>query len=589
MLKIVSIFLGIAFFEILCYILFFHHGITSNISNLIVYKEYLNEYLILSLLFLLFFKKNKYTDILLYLLIAFVFIVDIAQFFSYYYSGAFLTITAFDNANQFLLFANKYTILVIMLVLIFYILLIIYLNKIKIDNKKPAFILLFVITFLNLYIYSQSHTKNIIIDKYSIEKGPIKSFVKVIIQYFEPITITKVTLTKQEVDFAIQKKLIYDYNATYPMLKNFFYKHKLKDNNVTKKPNIIVFFVESFSAKYIDIYHQNNKSLITPNIDKLAKKGFFVKNYTNHTFPTIRGIYGQLCSLYPDFRVKSIVDNYNTYKFYNKKCLPSYLNEYGYNTIYFNHGNKKRQEIGRLAKSYGFKKMFFNLDLEKLLKEKPKASLDSDFSDQQISKAIIKYLKSYNKQQPFFIAVSTIETHIGYQLKNDAKTKKEFNDIENSYYNLDDALGKIFNFIEHSKYNNNTIIIVTGDHTRPMKVRKYHSTTYGDLALVIYSPFFKHKPFYANTSSISLAPTILHLINYPNKKNAFEGYSIFETNTNLAVGATLDNGLFYALYDKNNSVKSAEQFYKPNNKYSKYIYDIMHYIFMIHRENRLYK
>ena len=309
----------------------------------------------------------------------------------------------------------------------------------------------------------------------------------------------------------------------------------------------------------------------------------------NHSFPTIRGIYGQLCSLYPEFRVKDIVDNYKTYKFYNKKCLPSYLNEYNYHTVYLNHGNEARQRIKDLAKSYGFKEMLFNLDIEKLIQEKPKHSLDSDMSDQQMAKAVIKYLKNYNKKEPLFMSVSTIETHLGSTVASDGVSLKGLDNTYNSYYNMDNALGKVFNYIKNSKYHKNTIIIITGDHVSIGKYEKYNnSKIYGDLALIIYDPFIKHRVIYANSSSIDLAPTILHLINYPNKNNSFIGRSIFEDKSNIAIGVTRDYGMFYSIY-KENKVINAEQFSKPNNKISNKIYDILNYIFMLASQNRIYK
>jgi len=590
MFKIIVFLLSVAFLEVALYALFLHTGIMKDIFNLVVYKEYFNEYLILSLLFILLFKRNKILDFILMAFLGLILLIDFIQFIAYFYSGSFLTLDALDNANQALLFFNKYILIACIIFVFIYGLAIFLSVKIKNVTKKEriyAFLFVVSLVIINFYTYYKNKNKNLIFDEFAVEKGPVLSFIKTLHQYFSPIKITNVNLSEEEKEFAVKNNLIVNFNSQYPLMKSFFYKRKLEGNHLEGKPNILIFFVESLSAKYVDVY-SNNSNKITPNLDKLAKKGFFVKNYINHTFPTIRALYGQLCSVYPEYRTKEVVDDYNGYKFYNLKCLPEYLNEYGYNTIYFNHGNKKRQEIGRLSEKYGFKKRFFNLDLEKLLNEKPMAALDKDFSDQQMARAVIKFLKNYHSKKPFFIAVSTIETHIGYQLRDDAVKKEGFDEKLNTYYNLDNALGKVFNYIENSKFAKNTIIIVTGDHVRPEKDKKYHSTTYGDLALIIYSPFFATKPFYANTSSIDLAPTILHLINYPNKINAFEGRSIFERNNSLAIGATLENGMFYAKF-KGYEVLKSSQFDKPKTKLEKYIYDIIHYIYYLQRTDRLLK
>jgi len=589
MLKIISLFLGLAFLEIITYIVIFHNGILeNNILNFVVYKEYLNEYLVLSLLFIFLFKRNKIIDIFLYLLFIFVLLVDTIQFMSYYYTNNFITIDALDNMSQILLFLNKFTIFILILFIFIIIGSVYFLQKINIKNRRKFFIIIFVISVLNFYLYNLNKHKNDIFDEYNVEKGPVLNFIKVIKTYLTPIKILNIKLSEEEKEFAIKSHLLVNPDSKYPLEKSYFYKNTLKDNNLSSKPNIIVFFIESLSAKYIDVYKSHEQN-ITPNIDKLSKNSIIVKNYVNHSFPTIRGIYGQLCSLYPEFRVKDIVDNYKIYKFYHKKCLPSYLNEYNYHTVYLNHGNAARQRIKDLAKNYGFKEMLFNLDIEKLIQEKPMHTLDSDMSDQQMAKGVIKYLKNYKKKQPFFMSISTIETHLGSTIASDGVRLKGLDNTYNSYYNMDNALGKIFEYIKHSKYNKNTIIIITGDHVSIGKYKKYNnSKIYGDLALIIHDPFIKHRVIYANSSSINLAPTILHLINYPNKNNSFIGRSIFEDKSNIAIGVTRDYGMFYSFY-KDNKVIDAEQFSKPNNHRSKMVYDILNYIFMLASQDRIYK
>ncbi len=586
-LFLVVLFLLIAFIWIGLHIYFFDRGILENIFNLVVYKEYLNEYLVLALLFILFFKKNKYIDFLLYLLFTFVLFVDFIQFLSRYYSGAFITIAALDNVSNVLLFANLKVFVAVTIFVLFYSLLMFVLLKIKkVKYRKIGLGVLVLITGLNFYLYYLNKKKDDVFEKFAIEKGPVLTFVKVIYKYFNPPKIENIKLTKEEINLAKRLYLINDYNSSYPIIKNFFYKKRLSQN-LSIKPNIILIIAESLSAKFVDVYNKKDLN-VTPNLDSLAKKGFYIKNYINHTFPTIRGIYGQLCSIYPEFRVKEVVDNYNTYKFYKKKCLPMYLNEYGYHTVYLNHGNRKRQEIERFSKGYGFKERLFNVEISKLIKQEPHNKMDMDMSDQQMAQAVITYLKKYNKKEPLFLCFSTIETHTGYSLGEDGVKRKDLDGVLNNYYNLDNALGKLFKYIENSRYKNNTIIIVTGDHVRPDRYEKYKSNVYGELALIIYSPFFKVKPFFANTSSIDLAPTILHLINYPNKVNAFEGISLFDRNTSLAIGATIDNGMFYAKFKGKRLIK-AEQFDKPNDKLSKKVYDIMNYIYYQQKSDHLFR
>ena len=92
----------------------------------------------------------------------------------------------------------------------------------------------------------------------------------------------------------------------YPLIKPWIYKKPLScyEGCDPGKRNVIVFFVESFSARLCGVY---NKSLadLTPNLDAFADSSLVVYNYYNHTAATSRGIQGQLCSMFPVQNVES--------------------------------------------------------------------------------------------------------------------------------------------------------------------------------------------------------------------------------------------------------------------------------------------
>ena len=223
MLKIISIFLGIAFLEIGIYISIFHSGVLSDhILNIVVYKEYLNEYLVMSLLFIFLFKRNKIIDIFLYLLFIFVLFVDVIQFMSYYYTNNFITIDALDNLSQILLFLNKFTVMISILFIIIVINILYFLQKINIKNRGKAFIIIFIITILNFYLYNLNKHKNDIFDEYNIEKGPVLNFIKVVKTYFTPLKILNIKLSKEEKEFAIKSHLLVNPDSKYPLKKSFF-------------------------------------------------------------------------------------------------------------------------------------------------------------------------------------------------------------------------------------------------------------------------------------------------------------------------------------------------------------------------------
>ena len=61
--------------------------------------------------------------------------------------------------------------------------------------------------------------------------------------------------------------------------------------------NVIVIFVEGFSAEVMDYKNHSSRNL-TPTYDQLYKDSLAFDHYYNHTYATYRGLRGQLYSLW---------------------------------------------------------------------------------------------------------------------------------------------------------------------------------------------------------------------------------------------------------------------------------------------------
>lgn len=132
------------------------------------------------------------------------------------------------------------------------------------------------------------------------------------------------------------------------------------------------------------------------------------------------------------------------------------------------------------------------------------------------------------KKQPYFDMILTLSTHQPFLINNEAYYEKVFekrlmsagflhlkeNGVRKqkqlvSVLNLDDAMKKFFEKYSKRPDFENTIFIITGDHSMPeitlqQKIDRYH------VPLMIYSPLLKEsKRFRSIVSHFDVAPSIL--------------------------------------------------------------------------------
>ena len=263
----------------------------------------------------------------------------------------------------------------------------------------------------------------------------------------------------------------YKQHAEYPLVKDWIYQKPIpfdKVRNESQKPNVIIFFVESLSAKLVGGYNNRMK---TPNIDNFAREATIIDGYYNHTFPTISGIRGQLCSFYPVLGENEHAEQEGiALKLF---CLPHILNRNNYSTYFFFYSPalytpfSNTLNMKKLIEACGFSKVYTAEDIQKQLTGLDSLeghNFKSSVNDMGMMANLVNYLKGYkNENKPFFIALSTMGTHPSID-DSDEIFRESFN-------KLDDAFGIFWEYFKKSRYYENTIVVVTADHTIPPTVQ----------------------------------------------------------------------------------------------------------------------
>lgn len=317
-------------------------------------------------------------------------------------------------------------------------------------------------------------------------------------------------------------------------------KKILPEKFAATKPNVIIVFFESFSSRLTSVYNKNLPSL-TPGLESMASDTHttIFKNYFNASTPTINGIIGQLCSFLPPTGYTEVEDNKNLQRL-RLLCLPTILKNNGYKSAtYITAVKKEFENKYSIFSSMDTDAIYGQDELKNIIKDEP---LSWGYSDHQLFPAMWQ-LVNKEKQEPFLMMLSTIDSHAPFNLSKDVVPYKDGkNDVLNSYHTADDAFGKFWQEFKQSKYYDSTIVVAVADHAVfpgaeiknlfPQDADKL--SFYDENMLMMYLPngtLPKESSIIA--SGIDVAPTLLQVLNI-NTKNSFEGHSIFDDRDKYA-------------------------------------------------------
>lgn len=317
--------------------------------------------------------------------------------------------------------------------------------------------------------------------------------------------------------------------------KNGVCKPLLSSISPKKKPNLVVIFLESYSARLTGPYNSRFKE-VTPGLNAMAADPdtTLFKNYYNASTPTITGIISALCSFLPPTGHNEI-QNDRKLQSHRLQCLPEMLKKYaGFTyTNYITAVDKEFAHKDGIFTSMGVDKVYGTKELASVIAGEP---LSWGYSDHQLFPALARFMNNEATNQPFFMALSTVDTHPPFNL---AKDEVPYGDgkqqVLNAFHTTDDAFLKFWQEFRSSTFASNTILVAVADHaifpaalTKDLFPAEASSLTYYDEnTLLMYVPDSVLPQVVTTTASgIDFAPTLLHLYGV-NVTNTFEGHSIF--------------------------------------------------------------
>ena len=302
-------------------------------------------------------------------------------------------------------------------------------------------------------------------------------------------------------------------NVTTEFYKDCVYDGIERPEELGENPNIVYIMTEGFSKNIID-----DSRDVMPNMRKLSENGISFEKYYNHTFATYRGIIGQLYSGYQEGN-----DDENTLV-----SIMDVLEKRGYHTICINV--EPENEI--------FSDYLGRLGFDEVRTGKPDKSGNArSLSDGKAYKLLHEVIKEESeKDAPYFIVMYTFGTHVSFNSK-----EEKYGDgsvaFYNKFYNADYQFGTFFDEWSESKYADNTLLVMTGDHGTygdegyAEAFPEYNATRYtavmDEMPFILWHKGIKPQVIDARgRNSLSAIPTVLDYVDI-SEPNYFLGETLF--------------------------------------------------------------
>lgn len=305
-------------------------------------------------------------------------------------------------------------------------------------------------------------------------------------------------------------------------------------NNDFRKLNVVVIILESFGKEYSGFL--NNEKGYTPFLDSLMKKSFYCTNAFANGKRSIEGIPAITAGI-PALTNEPLITS--SYGVNQMTSIANSLGDKGYSTFFFHGGTNGTMGFDNFAKAIGYKHYFGRNEYNN----------DQDFDGtwgiydgpflQRVSNELSKSLS------PFFATIFTLSSHHPYSIpsKYNSVFPAGTLPIHKSIQYADYSLKMFFESASKQKWFNNTLFVITADHTA-LSEKQFYMTRQGIYAipLLFYSPGDSLSGIEKKTcQQIDILPSVLGYLNYDKPFFAF-GRNIFDlTSTGFAINYLNDS------------------------------------------------
>ena len=310
-----------------------------------------------------------------------------------------------------------------------------------------------------------------------------------------------------------------------------------------KCKNVVIIILESFGREYSALLN-NSKTGYTPNLDSLMQLGLYCTNAYANGKRSIEAIPSVMASL-PALLDKAFITS--TFASNQIDGIATLLGRRGYTSAFFHGGANGTMSFDSFTSLAGFERYYgFN--------EYPDKG-DSDnywgIFDEPFEQFMVSELSTF--KQPFVAGLFTLSSHHPYTIPEQHKgrfPKGHLVNLESIGY-ADYALGRFFESASKTDWYNNTLFVLTADHTAQSESEFYQSTVghYAvPLIFICPSDSSMHGVYTRTAQQTDIMPTILDYVGCDEPFVAF-GNSLFDTAAPRFAVSYL-NGLYQLIDDE---------------------------------------
>ena len=315
------------------------------------------------------------------------------------------------------------------------------------------------------------------------------------------------------------------------------------------KKNVVVLIVESFGREYIGALNRSLEDGLyrgyTPFVDSLIDRSVtFAHSYCNGR-KSIDGMPSILSSIpmfvEPFFLTPASMNHVSG--------IARLLADEGYQTAFFHGAQRGSMGFQAFAHATGFQEYYgredFNADT--------RFGGDDDFDGTWAiwDEPFLQYYaaKMSDMKEPFMTAVFTASSHHPYEVPEKYKDvyPEEGISIHKCIRYTDMAISKFFQRVSREPWFQNTIFVLTSDHTN-LSDHEYYQTDLGGFCspIIIYEPGNGARiPEIQDkiAQQIDILPTVMGMLHYPKPYFAF-GIDLFNTKAEDTWAVNYLNGVY---------------------------------------------
>ncbi len=387
-------------------------------------------------------------------------------------------------------------------------------------------------------------------------------------KFASPQTISLVLNTPFTIINTVNKKSVSKKNYfTNDEIKQIFSPIKHFKKPPFKPMNVVILILESFGKEYS---HLNNPSSpgYTPFLDSLSQQGLrFRYSFANgkRSMEALPSIFNSTPSLMDKAYAAS------PYAANKTEGLAYILKKEGYYTSFMHGGANGTMYFDKFCYMSGFEDYYG-------MNEYPNSKdYDGNWGifDEPYLQYVVKKMSGF--KQPFFNSVFTLSSHHPYTIPKKYKNvfSKGTSVIHESIGYTDHALKEFFESAQKEDWYNNTLFIISADHTS-ISEQTYFQKSLGAYAIPII--FFQAKDSLLKGESLELMqqidimPSVLDYLHY-NKPFYAIGNSAFDSTANRFIINHI-NDRYYFIHD---------------NLYTANIEDSVYYIYNYPKDSLLKK